>query len=1077
MTQQLPLDLAGPAASGRRRLLLVHHGPAARAALFGAIADAQSGDRLAPVTVAVPSPLSGLALRRALGASAGLVNVHFTALARVAELLGAPGLAAAGRRPLAGPLRAEAVHAVLSADPGPLAPVAGHPSTTQHLAATFRELARVPATSLPAIAARGPRAAAVVRLFESYRARIADYYDENDLVLAAAAAIADGTASADETGHVIVHLPLGLSPGEHTLIEALATHDRCTVLLGLTGDAEVDRAQAEIHADRLAAALGPAVVLGPEPAVPIAKAIVSAPDPEDEVRAVVRRLLARSATGSSLAGAAILFRAPEPYARLLPEVLDAAGLPWNGSSPRRVADCAAGRVLLGLLALPDGDLARDEVAAWLASGPVRDPADDLRVNAARWDTLSRQAGVVQGTHQWAERLGAFHGGIDAKLQSARTEGDESEWQAQRLERDRADVAALQVFVADLAARLAPPDRPTWATLAAWARGLHDHYLGGEGHRTDWPEPELVGARRVEEALAELGGLDAFDDRADLARFRRALAAELDAPVGRVGRFGTGVLVGQLGQGYAADFEVVYVLGGAEGTLPPRGREDPLLPDRDRAGAPNLSLHADRRLEERRDYLAALASATERVLTFPRADPRAQRKRLPARWVVESARTLGDRDITAEQLRDADEQTWLEVVSSFAHLVTNGEPGSETEYALRSLSEARGAHRDLARHPLTAGMLARGFVAAADRASKHASPYDGFVGNRPDLAPGASRPTSPTALQDWAKCPFRYFLSRVLRLRAIPRPEATESLSSLDRGGLMHAILEEFVRDSPAPATPASPWTLDDAGRMAEIVDRHCNDAEARGITGRAVIWELERRHLFEDALHFLEVDQAVRTDHGVLPAPDGLERAFGVDGEPAVDVEVAGGRTVTFRGRIDRVDRSPDGRDVVVYDYKTGRSRPDLGDDPVGAGRYLQLPVYALAAKDRERAERATAFYWYIGDHGDTPFVGVDLDEAHERFVEVVGTIAAGIEGGCFTAVPGERTYNPRAQRETFESCAFCDFDRLCPVDRGTMAERKQDDPANLPFRNLRLPEPDEAPDGTLDEPGPERTPKRRGDA
>ena len=87
------------------RLLLVPHGPAARAALFEAIATAQDNDRLAPVTVAMPSPLAGLALRRALGTSAGLLNVHFTALARVAELVGAPRLAAEGRRPLAGPTR------------------------------------------------------------------------------------------------------------------------------------------------------------------------------------------------------------------------------------------------------------------------------------------------------------------------------------------------------------------------------------------------------------------------------------------------------------------------------------------------------------------------------------------------------------------------------------------------------------------------------------------------------------------------------------------------------------------------------------------------------------------------------------------------------------------------------------------------------------------------------------------------------------------------------------------------------------------------------------------------------------
>ncbi len=1064
MAAQLPLDLDPPAASGTGRLVLVPHGEPARAALFDAVAAAQVDDSLAPVTVAVPSPLAGLALRRALGTASGLVNVHFTALARVAELLGAPGLAASGRRPLAGPLAAEAVHKVLLADPGPLEAVAGHPSTTQHLAATFTELARVPPGALATIAARGPRAATVVRLFEAYRAETSGYYDQDDLVLAAAAAITDGTAPADEVGHVIVHLPLDLSPGEGALLEALAAHDRCTVLLGLTGDATVDAAQAGALAARLAPALGAAVRVGGAPALPIADAIVSAPDPEDEVRAVVRHLVARAGAGEPLGRAAVLFRAPEPYARILPELLNAAGVPWNGPSPRRIADGVAGRVLLGLLALPDDQLARDDFAAWLASGPVRDPADDRRVNAARWDALSRQAGIVRGAEQWADRLAAFGDAIERRLAQQRAEGDETEWQTHRLERDRDDAAALAAFVADLATRVTPPDSPTWSALAAWARRLYDHFLGSEGHRGDWPEHELTAARRVEEALAELGGLDAFDDHAETARFRRALAAELDVPIGRIGRFGGGVLIGQLGQAYAGDLDVVYVLGGAEGTLPPRGREDPLLPDRDRHDVPSLALHAERRNEERRDYLAALAAARERVLTFPRADPRAQRKRLPARWVVESARALGAATATAEELRDEVEEPWLEIVQSFDQLVTSGEAGSPTEYRLHSLHDWDAVHHDLATHPLAAGALGRGFVAAADRSSAEATAFDGFVGTRPDLAPGQERPTSPTALQEWAACPFRYFLSRVLRLRAIPRPEDTETISPLDRGSLIHAILEDFVRESPTPAAPGEPWSAEDELRMLEILERHCADAEARGITGRDVNWVLAKRRIFQDAMRFLDTDVVTRTRFGVLPAPDGLERAFGDDGEAPVEVELGDGRTVTFRGRIDRVDRSPDGRQVVVYDYKTGSSRyEEVGDDPVNEGRSLQLPVYALAALQRDDAESAQAHYWFTGeDWPEALEVHVDLDDARDRFVEVVGIIVDGVEQGCFPANPGARSYDWRSQRETHESCRHCDFDDLCPVDRGTVWERKSEGPGYDTFHDLAY-EVDEDPDSGED--------------
>src|SRR3972149_5412989 len=110
-------------------LHLVPYGPPALSAVRDAIVEAKGGDPLAPVTVAVPSNYAGLSLRHRLGSGdlsfaaasgrEGVVNVRFLVLARVAELRGAPLLAARGLRPLTGPVRAEAVRAVLADEPGP----------------------------------------------------------------------------------------------------------------------------------------------------------------------------------------------------------------------------------------------------------------------------------------------------------------------------------------------------------------------------------------------------------------------------------------------------------------------------------------------------------------------------------------------------------------------------------------------------------------------------------------------------------------------------------------------------------------------------------------------------------------------------------------------------------------------------------------------------------------------------------------------------------------------------------------------------------------------------------------------
>src|SRR3546814_5206300 len=58
--------------------------------------------------------------------------------------------------------------------------------------------------------------------------------------------------------------------------------------------------------------------------------------------------------------------------------------------------------------------------------------------------------------------------------------------------------------------------------------------------------------------------------------------ELESDLGRVGRFGDGVLVGSVEMGIGLDLDLVVVLGLAEGSFPSTVRDDSLLPDPERA---------------------------------------------------------------------------------------------------------------------------------------------------------------------------------------------------------------------------------------------------------------------------------------------------------------------------------------------------------------------------------------------------------------------------------------------------------------------------------------------------------------
>ncbi len=1016
-------------------LQLISYGPDAIAALRGAIDRAKGDDALAPVTVAVPSNYAGLSLRRKLAADSerGLVNVRFYVLPRVAELLGAPLLAAQGRKPLTSPVRAEAIRAVLTNDPGVFRDVVEHAATERSLDATFRDLRNAPDAALDAIARHGDRAAHVVRLYRTFRQRTTAYYDEQDLAEAAAHAVTSGASALRDVGHVVLYLPRRLSPAEHTLVEALASAHGLDAIVGLTGDSEAD-APARQLASALAGRLGPADEHSPgEP--PAGSSIVAVTDGEEEIRAALRLIMDRLAAGVPLHRIAVLYPLVQPYALLAHEQFAAAGVPHNGPAVRTLAQTLSGRTLLGLLRLREQDFRRDVVMDWLSAAPVLEQANGRPLPAHRWDTISRAAGVVRGRTQWRERLARYARTLADERDYVQSSDDSHAGRLARIEGDIDHVARLSAFVGELIQHVDARSRASWTDFASWGRTLLTRYLGGEGHRNDWPDEEIEAHRAVEEALDALAGLDEVRVETNEATFRRALERELERPAKRVGRFGQGVFVGRIGDAAGTDFDLVILVGMAEGALPPRRRDDPLLPDRERsAGGDDVPLRARGGPEDRRAYLAALACAPERVLIYPRADLRGQRGRLPAPWLLETASQLEGRRVFSAELDKPASWPWFTAVPSFEAALSNGhEPASPQEYDLRSLLRWPRS-TPVVEHYLVAheSALQAGLLAGRERQGEQLSRWDGLVGPNGDLAPSLDRIVSPTSLQDWATCPLRYFLGRVLHIAETATPEDTLSISAIERGNLLHKALERFILETPPRESPAQPWSEAERALLFQIGEELCGQAEAAGLTGKPILWRLARERIRRDLEGFLDADEQLRIEHGVVPVA--VELSFGMRGEDPVAVQLAD-RAIAFRGRIDRVDRAPDGSRLLVLDYKSGSTYgyKELNKDVVQRGTSLQLPVYALAAAQRHGAVETSAYYWFINEKASYETRGGDMAaQTMERFHNVLGVIGRGIERGLFPARPGKK------KEGGWENCTFCAYNRACPGDRERVWERKR---------------------------------------
>jgi RecB family exonuclease len=995
-----------------------------------AVKAAPGGHPLDPVTVIVPSNTTGLSARRLLTMDrANLANVQFVTPFRLAELLGASRLG--GRRPLTNPVLGAAVRAALAAAPGRFAEVADHQATAAAVAAVHAELSRATGETRARIAAASARGAEVARLLGEVAGRLGEFSDEDDLARAAAEVVAvDGVPA---LGAVVWHLPGRLSPAMAALVRdvmaAAGEHGRAAVVLGVTGDDAADEAVLDLV--RGCGFEVPMMGGLEEPvSVPTASRIVSVSDPDEEVRQVVREIVELVAAGTPLDRIVVFRPTAGSYGRTLIEQLDGAGIPHNGPSARRLADTVAGRTLLGALALSRGGWGRGDVLALLAEAPVRD-ASGRTASARRWDAMSRRAGVIGGLDDWHGKLDRQAAIFQRQLDQLGVTGDDAVERRRRgITADLDTNRAVLAFVDGLAAAVGAVDAATtWQGRAAAAQVLLARLLGPEERRIRWPELEVAAAQRVDEALTRLAALDAIDPDPSRTTFELALATELEVPVGRVGRFGQGVLVTPLATAVGHDAEAVFVLGMAEGTCPSFRRERALLPDTDRrlATAGELPTSDDQLVDQRRDYLAALAAGREhRVLLFPRGDLRGRRDRVASRWLLESAGALAGRPVFSSDVPGLPDEVVHAIPSYAAGVARAAVHGSVDERDVAALL----ATAELSNHPLATGDLGRGFEARAARQGTAFTIWDGNLAGHHVPSPATGTPLSPSRLEAWAACPFRYFLGNVLRLGERDDPERIVELSPAERGTLVHHVLEQFFREvldrAGGPPSPDEAWTAADHERVAELAHAAFDDVEQRGLTGRPLMWHRTQTDVLADLDRFLVEDDEHRRRLRATPVQ--VEMAFGLDGRPPLTIELPSGRRLTFRGKADRVDRTEAG-ELVVLDYKTGSGTAykDLSD-PVKEGQLLQLGIYAEAARaEVGGAAPVDARYWMVSERGDFKKHGYPwTGETRQRFLDVAEAIVDGIESGLFPARPGE--YDAFWGRH--ENCRYCEFDRVCPRDR-----------------------------------------------
>jgi hypothetical protein len=978
----------------------------------------------------------------------GCVNIRCILLNDVAAGLGPRAIR--GDEVLDDVLEGAAVRTALREAGGPLRGLEQHLSLQHDLVRLFRDLRREEIDVQVALdAEHNPMARAALRTYLTFEQHISNYRDPTTRRAAATARLNEATTllpELRELGPVVVFLPSDLDPADARLLLEIACWVPVRAALAMLPNAEED-APSHRSARLLASVLHTdPIAIGSNVEQPELH-VIRALDPAEEVRQVIREIAADLDQNVPLHRTAILYRQADPYACLIRESLSAAGLSWFGLGGRVLADSLPGRLLVGVMRLPQRAYSREAVLGWLDARP----ASESNIPASAWDRISRAAGIVRGAEQWQERLLAF---ANHQASRAGRGPDEAEtpWHT-FLEQQSLLARRMAEVIEQLARSLNPPaDGSTWAAFVNWAEAIRARYATPAG---GWQDPEAEEAETVRITLAQLARADELDAAGvTLEGFESALEATLQRRSSVEGWLGDGVIIGPVESAAGLTLDRVYLVGLTEGAFPPTPVSDPFFPSD--AHDP-LRRRPRRRAADREAFLSAVATADGGQLALSAPDSLAGRAAFASHWLLELAQQemvpAGTQLDAAAFLRltEAD-APWLRVVESPRDGVARGRaPADLEDYRLRSAAIWRGRGRSMGEHPLAARTdlaIGAGLALTAARGADRFTEYDGNLASiasattRLQRLVDGSAVLSATGLQGWATCPYRYLLQRVLRVEPTETPVDVWTLGALEKGRIVHGILEAFFRHITLEhevGTTRIRYTPADVSALERFAEAEFERTEQSGAAGHPLAWEAAQAQIRADLLEFLDEDARWREESGLVPRY--FEQEFGMnvpEAWPEVRIPINGG-ALRFRGLIDRVDVSDDGKRAYVFDYKTGKYASYMGleEDPVLAGTQLQMALYTRAARAQLGDEvDVGGAYWFVSHTNRFRRIALPADRAvvDGRLDQIVGSVAAAIGSGVFPAVPGE------ADRESYKNCLYCPFDRVCSAGRDREWERKQYD-------------------------------------
>lgn len=484
-----------------------------------------------------------------------------------------------------------------------------------------------------------------------------------------------------------------------------------------------------------------------------------------------------------------------------------------------------------------------------------------------------------------------------------------------------------------------------------------------------------------------------------------------------------------------EFDRLYILGLSEKGLPKKVHENPLLLDseKDAITTTGKNFLSVSRVSKNNDeaFWRMVLIAGEVMLSVPVKDMASGKDRLVSRYMLEAFEKLNGEKYDFEGMA---KHLTGEALSGNNYLPKDpADALYDYELAAKLMVDTPPMGNRISSH-ITNDFIASQNIVRFYKGSKNIKSFNEYFGwlnlqTEPDLGS-----ISASALINWVRCPYQYFLKNVMKLKREEdfSVEEMKWLKVKDFGTFIHEVFYRFMKESEEKYGQGfSEISNDDKETLWKIYNDLIKEYENKFPVASVIYQQIQIKEIDWILDRFLEREKNLSSKRMFFELSAGMSSKEGRGVKDPVEIELNNGKTIRVSGSIDRIDMHDN--NYFLFDYKTGSKKESNGKHPFHKGELIQAGLYPLMAKKITDIKEIAGFkYLYTSRKEDFHEIYVDWAQNRTIFEEFLTALIAEILHGNFIPVQKGGKYS---------SCEYCDFNNECiKVNSGLFGRIQRED-------------------------------------